>query len=52
MRYSGIQQILLDTARYVRIQLDTVEYSGIQWLCFKMDRYRIDTGIHGIPRTR
>jgi len=50
VRYSEIQ---LDTARYVRTQLDTVGYSGIQWICFKMDRYRIDTGIHGrIPRTR
>jgi len=27
MRYSGIQQIQLDTARYIRIQLDN---SGIQ----------------------
>jgi len=29
MRYSGIQQIQLDIARYARIQLDTV-YSGLQ----------------------
>jgi len=29
VRYSGIQQIQLDTARYVRIQLDTLGYSGI-----------------------
>jgi len=27
MRYSGIQQIQPDTARYVRILLDTVGYS-------------------------
>jgi len=47
VRYSGIQ---LDTARYVRIQLDTVGYSGIQWICCKMNRYRIDTGINGIPK--
>ena len=33
-RYSSI-----DTARYVRIQLDTVGYSGIQWICCKMARY-------------
>jgi len=39
MRYSGIQQIQLDTARNVRIQLDTVGYSGIQWICCKMARY-------------
>jgi len=49
VRYSGIR---LDTARYVRIQLDTVGDSGIQWICCKMDRYRIDAGIHGIPRIR
>ena len=30
----------LDTARYVRIQLDTVGYSGIQWICCKMAKYR------------
>jgi len=55
VKYSGIQ---LDTASYIRIQLDTIGYSGIQiqrdtvdLLC-KMDRYRIDTGIHGIPRIR
>jgi len=43
----------LDTARYVRFQLDTVGYSGIQWICCKIDRYRIDTGmIHGMPRTK
>ena len=38
MRYRGIQ---LD---YVRMQLDTVGYIGIQWICRKMaqdiDRYR------------
>jgi len=33
MRYSGIQQIELDAARYVRIQLDPVGYGGIQWIC-------------------
>jgi len=49
VRYSGIQ---LDTARYIRTQLDTVGYSGIQWICCKIDRYIIDTGIHGIPRIR
>jgi len=36
VRYSGIQ---LDTARYVRIQPDTVGYSEIQWICCKMARY-------------
>jgi len=41
VRYSGIQP---DTARYVRIQLDTVGYSGIQWICCKMDRYRSRQG--------
>ena len=40
MRYSGIQ---LDTARYVRIQLETVGYSGIQWICCKMDRYKLES---------
>jgi len=42
VRYSGMQQMQLDTARYVRIQLDAVEYSGIQWFCCAMaiDRYR------------
>jgi len=49
VRYSGTQ---LDTARYIWIQLDTVGYSWIQEICCKMDRYRIDTGIHGIPRIR
>jgi len=47
----GYVEIQQDTARYVRIQLDIVGYSGIQWICCKMARYRsIDTGIHGIPR--
>jgi len=49
VRYSGIQ---LDTARYVRIQLDAVGHSEMQWICCKLDRYRIDTGIHGRPRIR
>ena len=31
--YSWIQ---LDTVRYVRIQQDTVGYSGIQWICCKI----------------
>ena len=44
MRYSGIQ---LDTARYVRIQLDTVGYSGKQWICCKMARYRSIQGYTG-----
>jgi len=49
VRYSGIQ---LDTAKYVRIQLDTVEKSGIQGICFccKMARYGLIQGIHGITR--
>ena len=44
MRYSGIQQIQLDTDRYVRIQLDTVGYtagysgSAAKWL--DANRYR------------
>jgi len=37
VRYSGMQ---LDTARYVS-QLGTVGYSGIQWICCKMARYRL-----------
>ena len=50
VRYSGIQP---DTARYVRLELDTVGDSGIQWICCKMARcsygeiqagYRLDTG--------
>ena len=43
MRHSGIQQIQLDTARYIRIQLDTVGSSGIQWICCEMARYSRDT---------
>jgi len=42
VRYGEIQR---DTARYVRIQLDIVRYSGKQWTCCKIDRYRIHTGI-------
>jgi len=49
VRYGEIER---DTARYVRIQLDTVGYRWIQWIFCKTDRYRIDTGIHGIPRIR
>ena len=45
--YSGIQQIQLDTARYVRIQLDTVGYSEIQWIFCKMARYRDTVGYQG-----
>jgi len=37
VRYSGIQ---LDTARYVRIQLDTVGYSGSAATWLDIDRYR------------
>jgi len=45
MRYSGIQQIQLDIARYTRIQqLDTVGYSWIQWIWCKMARYRDTAG--------
>jgi len=44
MRYSGIQQIQLDATRYVRIQLDTVGYSGIQWICCIMARYEDAAG--------
>jgi len=44
MRYSGIQQIQLDTARYIRIQLDSVGYSWIQLICCKLARYRDTAG--------
>jgi len=47
VRYSGIQQIQLDTAKY-DIQLDTVGHSGIQWICCKMARQ----GHSEIPRIR
>jgi len=50
MKYSGIQQIQLDTARKVRIQLDTVVgYSGIQWqwICCKMARDKDTAGYQG-----
>jgi len=50
LRYSGIH---LDTPRrYVRIQLDTVENSGVQWICCKIARYRSIQGHSGIPRIR
>ena len=52
MRYSGIQQIQLDTARYVQIQLDPVGYSGIQWICCNRARYRSIQEYSGIPRIR
>ena len=51
--YGEIQQrdtarVQLDTARYVVIQLDTVGYSGIQWICRKtwldIGRYRDTAG--------
>jgi len=44
MRYSGIQQIQLDIARYARIQLDTEGYSKIQWTV-DIAENRLDTGI-------
>jgi len=53
VRYSGIQRDTADTARYVRIQLDTAGYSrsaaewldtGIQRDTKDMVRYRQDTG--------
>ena len=51
MRYSGIQQIQLDTARYVRIQLDTgwdtAGYSGSAAKWLDIDRYRDTAGYHG-----
>jgi len=60
VRYSGQRDTAkynTDTvARYVRrIQLDTMGYSGIQWICdllqkwIDADQYR---GYMGIPRTR
>jgi len=57
----GYGEIQRDTARYTtKIQLDTysyswiqytviVGYSGIQWICCKMARYR-DTACSEIPR--
>jgi len=42
VRYSGIQQIQLDTYGYSWIQWDTA-YSGIRWICCTMARYRDDT---------
>ena len=47
MRYSGMQQIQLDIARYARIQLGTVGYSGIQWICCRMARHRDTAGYQG-----
>jgi len=44
MRYSGIQQIQLDIARYARIQLEPVGYSRIQWIWCNMARYRDTAG--------
>ena len=44
MRYRRIQ---LDTARYVRVKLETVGYSGIQRTCCKMARYRDTAGYQG-----
>ena len=45
--YSGIQQIpqiqldiVIVIVRYKRDRVDTVGYSGIQWICCKMARYR------------
>jgi len=50
--YKEKQQIQLDTAIYVRIQLDTVGYSEISWIHCKMARYRWMQGYSGIPRKR
>jgi len=41
----------LDTARYVRTQLDTVGYSGIQWICCTMAGYRSIQGYSGTKDT-
>jgi len=47
VRYSGIQQIQLDTARHIRRQLDAVGYSGsaAKWLDTGIQRDTKDTVI-------
>jgi len=44
VRYSGLQ---LDTASYVRIQLDKMGYSGTQWIRCIMARYTSIQGYTG-----